>query len=60
MDSDVVCEDRSELQRRRFEVVVFVLEVEVEFEELEELEELEEDFVNGRLSAVEGELEFDP
>ena len=57
MDSDVVCEDRSELQRRRFEVVVFVLEVEVEFGELEELEE---DFVNGRLSAVEGELEFDP
>ena len=56
MDSDVVCEDRSELQRRRFEVVVFVLEVEVEFGELE----VEEDFVNGRLSAVEGELEFDP
>ena len=55
MDSDVVCKDRSELQPRRFELVVFVLEV-----ESEELKELVEDFVNGRLYAVGGELEFDP
>ena len=46
MDSDVGC--RSELQKRTFEVVEFVLGVEVEFEELEELVE---DFVNGRLYA---------
>ena len=51
MDSDVVCEYRSELQQRRFEVVVFVLEREVEFGELVELVE---DFVNGRLYAVGG------
>ena len=56
MDSDVVRKDRSELRRRRFEVVVFVLEIEVEFGELEELAE---DFVNGRLY-VAGEVEFDP
>ena len=40
MDSDVVCEDRSE-QQRRFGVV------EIEFGELP-VEEVEEDFVNGR------------
>lgn len=55
MDSDVGC--RSELQQRRFEVVVFVLGVEVVFGELEELVE---NFVNGGLYAVGGELEFDP
>lgn len=57
MDNDVVCEDRSELQRRKFEVVVFLLEVEVE---LGELEELVEDFVKAGLYAVGEELEFDP
>lgn len=55
MDTDV--EDRSELQQRRFEAAVFVLEVEVEFGELVELVE---DFVNGRLYAVGREFEFDP
>jgi hypothetical protein len=55
VDNDVGC--RSELQQGRFEVVVFVLEVEVEFGQLAELVG---DFVDGRLHAVEGELEFDP
>jgi hypothetical protein len=57
VDSYVVCKDRSGLQQRRFELLAFELEVEDEFEELEELVE---DFVNGCLYAVGGELEFYP
>ena len=50
MDNAVGCEDERDLERRRFAVVVFVLEVEVEVEF--GMEELAEDFVNGRLCVV--------
>lgn len=54
MDNAVECENMTELRERWFDVVVFVLGIEIFG-----TEKLGEDFVNERLYVLGGVLEFD-